>query len=384
LAVQLSNEFDVTILTTASRGAAEPEQWERVSVIRFRYFFRRGELLDSTTDKWPLLKRSVRARGVLVFYMAAFLWQALRWGRQADAILSHWLVPSGFVGACAARLYSKPHVVIEHSGALRLIHHLPAGRWLMRFIVSGSRQIITVSGELRQRLLELTPEARAKTSVIPMGISLHCVKPVDGSDHTGNPKAALNGHQVVLYVGRLAEVKGVAYLIRAMEGVARAVLVIAGDGVCEAALRRLARQHNIGAVFLGRIGERRKRAWLSRCDVVVIPSVVLDNGRTEGLPVVCLEAFAAGKPVIASRVGGLPEVIRHGETGFLVEPGNVVELRSALNRVLCDDQLRLRIGLQARSAAQPYDWAVIGNRVSQVMLSAAQDHGSKWLPDGEY
>ncbi|MBI3949640.1 MAG: glycosyltransferase [Acidobacteria bacterium] len=367
-AVQLADRFDVTVLTSACQGASMQEEGEGVSVVRFHYALPRCiEVLDSATDHWPTLKRSRLARVVLPFYLASFFWQALRLARQADALLSHWLIPSGLIAACIASWLGKPHVVIEHSGALRVLMHLPGGRWMTRMIVRRSRHLITVTEELRQKLIELAPEAEERTSVISMGVNTSRLGPTDHDVSPEESRSQWNGSRVVLYLGRLAEVKGVAHLIEAMDGLEGAVLIVAGNGEYKSKLEHLSGRRNMQVLFLGAVAEDEKRAWLNRCDVVVIPSVVLTNGQTEGLPVVCLEAIAAGKPIIASRVGGLPEVIRDGENGLLVEPANAGALRAALARVLDSQPLRSTLSTQARLTAQQYDWDVVGKKFTRLL-----------------
>jgi glycosyltransferase involved in cell wall biosynthesis len=95
------------------------------------------------------------------------------------------------------------------------------------------------------------------------------------------------------------------------------------------------------------LGERRDiPELLGAADVFVLPS------RSEGLPVSVLEAMVAGLPVVASRVGGVPELVAEGETGLLVAPGNSDELAAALKRVLADRELRRRLGTAGRARVE--------------------------------
>jgi glycosyltransferase involved in cell wall biosynthesis len=374
LAVSLSAEYDVTVLTPASQGTPSTEETRGLGVRRFNYFLpRRAQVLDSARDAMQTLAQSYLGRVALIFYLLFFFWHAWRLGKRADVIVSHWLVPAGLIGAVVSRLCGKPHVVIEHSGALRLLKRLPGGRWLTRFIVTESHRVITVSQELRQRLIEWCPTSAAKTSVISMGVDVAAFSCGQWSVVSGQWSDTSDQRPIVLYLGRLAEVKGVSTLIQAMVDIKDAVLVIAGGGECERELKQLATRLNVHAVFLGSVDQKQKLDWLRRCQVVVVPSVVLTNGKTEGLPVVCLEAFAAGKPVIASHVGGLPEVVRDGQNGFLIEPANVTELRDKLSLLLKNEWLRMAMGACARRTAQQYDWALIGKRFAEVIRDARHD-----------
>jgi glycosyltransferase involved in cell wall biosynthesis len=152
-----------------------------------------------------------------------------------------------------------------------------------------------------------------------------------------------------------------------MRGLTRAQLVVAGDGEERERLEVLARRCRAPVRFVGSVDGSEKQKLLQACDVVVIPSVILAHGQTEGTPVVCLEAMAAGKAIIASRVGGIPEIIQDGVNGFLVEPARIGELRKTLQRVLDDEILRQRVGCQARLAVQPVDWRVIGQHYRRLI-----------------
>lgn len=365
-AKQLAKEFVVTVLTAPSQGAASVAYQEQILVHRFRYgLFRWAEVIESGSDSWSVIRRRWMAIWVLPLYLACFFWQAWRLAKQADVIVSHWLVPSGLIGAGISWLSKKPHVAVEHSGALRLLSTMPGGRWIARFIIVHSRRVVTVSEELRRRLIELVPEAQTKSDVIPMGVHGEAPMGPDQAD-TGGP-ATGSARRRVLYIGRLTDVKGVTYLIGAMHRISEAELVIAGDGQKRASLEALSREKEMPVQFVGWIDADQKRELLQACDVVVIPSVVLADGRTEGTPVVCLEAMAAGKAIIASRVGGIPELIRDGVNGFLVEPASVEALRQTLERVLADERLRRSVGLQARRTAQRFAWRRIGQRYRQLV-----------------
>jgi len=142
----------------------------------------------------------------------------------------------------------------------------------------------------------------------------------------------------VLYAGRLAEEKGVQELAAASEGLE---LVVAGDGP----LRSLFPQAR------GMVPREELYALMRRAAVVVCPS------RRDGFPVVCAEAMAHARPVVASAVGGLPDMVVDGETGLLVPPRDPVALRTAIDRLLADPGLRRTLGRAGRERiARLCDW----------------------------
>jgi glycosyltransferase involved in cell wall biosynthesis len=164
------------------------------------------------------------------------------------------------------------------------------------------------------------------------------VKPNFIEDPGNPPEGKREG---VLFVGRLAEEKGVRYLV---EAAARYhfPLRVAGDGPELATLRSLAHS-NVN--FLGQLSHEAVLSEMRRAVVLVIPSLWY-----EGFPMAIVEAFASGTPVIASRLGSLAEIIEDGVTGFHVSPGEVDNLGECIQRLISDADLARRLGHMARQA----------------------------------
>jgi glycosyltransferase involved in cell wall biosynthesis len=156
----------------------------------------------------------------------------------------------------------------------------------------------------------------------------------------------------VLYVGRLSAEKGVLELVEAAAGLP---LVVAGDGPL--------RERVPGAA--GFVPPAELGRWYERAAVVVAPSL------REGYGVAPREAMAWGRPVVASRVGGLVDAVEDGVTGLLVPPGDVAALRAALQQLLGDAALRARLGAAAREKAQrELSPAVAAERLEAVYAEA--------------
>jgi glycosyltransferase involved in cell wall biosynthesis len=358
----LSVQFNVTVLAPPDRSALQWPPDEFALTRSWSVLPARLDPFSARADLNHLVSANLFAKIATLVSLVCFFVSAMRLAFRCDAICSHWMVPSGFVGSLINRLVGKPHVVVEHSGAVHLLTRMRGGKRVARFIVAGSDRVATVSSDLERKLISLCPASRTRVSVVPMGVTL-APTPADSIPITREPRK-------ILFIGRLTEIKGVDVLLRAMTGLGNLSLLVAGDGERRGELERLASKLSVSARFIGRIGASEREQLLSICDLVVIPSRVLADGRTEGMPVVCVEAMAAGCVVVASRVGGLADAIVDGENGLLFEQGDHLMLKHKLSLALTDDILRKRISENARRSAVAYEWARVGSRYGDIIKSA--------------
>jgi glycogen synthase len=275
-----------------------------------------------------------------------FVLRSVRALRRADVDLvhAHWLL-----SGAAAALARKPFVLTLHgSGSAGRFSDLELARRhprLVRAIVRRAVIVVAVS----EVLADAARGCGARdVRVIPNGISV--------PDDVGDEAQPLE----VLYAGRLAPEKGIEDLAVAARDLN---LIVAGDGP----LRELV-PHALGFVSADELSARYQRAA-----VVVVPS------RSEGFGVVCAEAMAHGRAVVATAVGGLKELIRHGETGVLVPPGDPLALRVALELLLRDPALRRRLGAAARAdVAARFAWPSVIDATMSVYESAlGQAHAAE-------
>jgi glycosyltransferase involved in cell wall biosynthesis len=283
-----------------------------------------------------------------------------------DALISHWLLPCGLIGALAGR--GRPHLAVAHSSDVHLLARHPAlGVPAMAALAARSRcRLLLTSEALRPRLLGLARHARARrlvetAPVLRMGIPARALA-VGDPEQRRRRRAALGlgpEEMLLLFVGRLVPVKGVELLLEACAGLA-IHLVVLGDGPERSALQRRACARGLSAHFLGEQSAEARDEWLAAADLLVLPSLILPDGRTESAPLILLEAMAAGLPVVATRVGGNAELIRNGVNGLLVPPGEVEPLREAMAGLLVDPRFRRRLGREARRTAATHTWEDVG------------------------
>ncbi len=173
----------------------------------------------------------------------------------------------------------------------------------------------------------------------------------------GIPREPSPAPQLVA-VGRLVPLKGFDYLIEAVRLLVPSWpelrLDIFGAGPLEQELRALAaglpQVHLHGEASRDEVYAALRQAWLFVLSSVDLPGIM------EGMPTTVIEAMAAGLPVVATRVAGVPEVVRDGVHGLLVEPADAARLAAAIGRLLDDDQLRLKLGADNEAEGQAFDW----------------------------
>jgi colanic acid/amylovoran biosynthesis glycosyltransferase len=164
--------------------------------------------------------------------------------------------------------------------------------------------------------------------------------------------ASMENRAVILFVGRFVEQKGGEFAIRAASEVQRQLpdveLVLIGDGYLRKELETLARQSLRRYRFLGVRTPGEVRDWMNRASMVCVPSVTMPSGEAEGFGMVCAEAQAVGKPVVAFNSGAIPEIIRHEKTGFMAAERDWRSLAQYMARLLKNAELRERFGRAGR------------------------------------
>jgi glycosyltransferase involved in cell wall biosynthesis len=190
---------------------------------------------------------------------------------------------------------------------------------------------------------------KEKVHIIPNGINPEMFDKTSG-DAASLDRYVLEKDNFLLYMGRLSSLKGVQYLIKAFQNLKKRYkllkLIIAGTGDFEPYLRKIA-QGTEGIIFIGYVDSVMIKKFLyENCLTVVVPSIY------ETFPMVVLEAMACGKSVVASNVGGIPSMVKHGRNGFLVKPGDAGGLEVFISKLCADPNLRSRMGLLGRKSAE--------------------------------
>jgi colanic acid/amylovoran biosynthesis glycosyltransferase len=200
---------------------------------------------------------------------------------------------------------------------------------------------------IRRRLLETGfPESRTHTHYI--GVDCQIIR----------PRETFEERPLILHVARLVEVKGTRYLLKAFATVARkhdnVQLLIIGDGTLRQSLQALAASLGMSdrVQFLGARPHAEVLSWMRKAAMLTLPGIRTTSGREEGLGMVLLEAAATGLPIIGSRVGGIPECILDGRTGFLVPERDESALALRMSELLENPAKRHQMGAAGRALVE--------------------------------
>jgi len=346
----------VTVLAACYPGTPREQQIGPVRVVRIGRFL--PNILRISPRSSAL--RQVRETGIgklriiILFVLQVFYAVKIARDIEVDVLHSHWLLPQGLSGSLAAAILGKPHVVSIHGGGLLAAQEIPLKRGVLNFIASRTSCFACVSRYLARLLFILLSNNAARRPfivTIPMG--------VEAENFQNLPNEHLKDGPTVLFVGRLEEKKGAGYLLEAMQHLFTEFpdtdLRIIGDGSQRAALEEKARELGIAkrVRFLGFLPSGELPSQYASSDIVVVPSVA-EGPVAEGLGLVAVESGLSARAVVATRVGGLVEVVEDGKTGLLVSERSPLELQSALESLLADPLLRKKLSKRARLRCSLY------------------------------
>jgi phosphatidyl-myo-inositol dimannoside synthase len=268
-----------------------------------------------------------------------------------DIVHAHWVVPNAALVTDIVSAHRVPFVISLHGSDVFVAERLRPARGLARQAFSSAGAITACSDDLHRRALALGAPA-ARTHTVPYGVDVAAFSPA--ATDAGAIRARLGVAKdafLILAFGRLVEKKGFRYLIEAAARLNGVSVVIAGDGDLRHELEALALAQGAPVTFCGALDRATMAAALSTADVAVVPSVVDRAGNVDGLPNALLEALAAGRPVVASRVAGIPDVLEHDRNGLLVPAGDPDALAGALQRLTREPATRARLSTTARQTA---------------------------------
>lgn len=249
------------------------------------------------------------------------------------------------------RILKTPYVVWGQGSDIYLPGRFT--RMTSKPIIQNADAVLALTKDMRQKMQGIYDR---DISIVPNGVELERFKIPPRDKRKDDAKA-------VIFVGRLHPLKGVQYLIEAMVIVHQELpdvkLVVVGDGIERAKLEKFAEELNLNGCiqFTGQLPQESIPRLMHQAEVFVLPSI------SEGFGIVNLEAMAAGLPIVATNVGGIPDVIEEGVNGFLINAKNSDEIAGKLLILLQDDGMRKEISVNNKWKAELYAWDKITAKV---------------------
>lgn len=347
---------DVSVFTS-SFNALGNQVIDGVQVYRFRYFLKKFERLTHEETAIDRIRRGYLYMILPFFYMLFGSIAIIRLVKKTkfDIIHIHWPFPHIIFG-----------ILGKYIGCMRLFSSFYGAeiRWLKRkfaFLVKVFSIVINKSDVITAISNHTAKELRGivfkKIEVIPLSAAISKIKG-NGTDD-----------KEILFVGRLVERKGIHYLIEAFNILHEEIphrLVIVGDGPERDELKNLVCRLELQSrvLFTGKISDDDLQKYYRRSSFFVLPAIYDRKGDTEGLGVVLLEAMSYSKPVIASKVGGITDIVINNLNGLLVQPANPQDLAKAIRLLAKDNSVRKKLGEGAKKTVdEKFNWHTITNRI---------------------
>ncbi len=335
-----------------------------IPVYRFRYFFKKYEKLTHEENVPDRLKKGWFYKFLLVFYLFFGILNLIILLRKKnyDIIHTHWPLPHFFFAYISQFFtFKKPKLISSFYGVEFKFLKSKFIKGLIKFIIKKSDKITAISNYTAN---EIKKYYEREIKIIPFSAA---VKVLENSEEEKK-----EDKKIILFVGRLVKRKGVNYLIWALKEVLKEIavkLIIIGDGSERKNLENLAKELELNDYieFKGFVSDKELAFYYKNCDLFVLPAIIDERGDTEGLGVVLLEAMVYKKPVIASAVGGILDIVKDYENGILVPEKDPKILAKKILEVLKDQELAKKLGENGyKFVKENFSWEKIINDLKNL------------------
>ena len=368
--------LDVQVLAPAYKGL-KSHTIDGTPVNRFRYAPADWEILTHEEGAPSKMASRPWLQLLAIPYIISGFFKCIEICRKwkPDIIHAHWPFPHAYIALGAAKIFHIPLVLNFHGAELLLIRKKKWVKPLLKFAIGQAQSVFANSSftagkikAIRDVNVEWSPYGttleKKEGGSLPLASATASATPSSGD----TPQHPVVGKFKVLFVGRHIERKGIRYLIEAAKYLPqdKFEIRIIGEGDLTGQLKQQAAQYP-HVLFTGKLVAPELAREYREANVFVLPAIVDHKGDTEGLGVVLIEAMECGLPVIASNVGGIPDVVVDNVSGLLVPEKSPVALADAIKRLAEDPQLMVQLLEGARNRiAEHFTWDNITRRQIEI------------------
>lgn len=341
-----------------------------------KYFTKKGHEVHVFTTLYKDGDRETIDEG---FFVHSFIWSKIRFFGGFFYWLNAFLklkkikpnivhfqgIDIGFFTFFLIKIIKKPYVIWAQGSDVYFQSKVK--RLLIKIILKNAQAVIALTDDMKNHLKNIYER---DIFIIPNGIDLSKFENLS-KDYFYIKFGIEKNIKIILYVGTFRVVKGLKYLIEAMKIVKdnEKKLIIIGHGAEKEDLENQVKNFKLDncVKFIGKTPNQEVFRYMASSDVFVLPSL------SDGFPIVTLEAMASGLPIIATKVRGLPEIIKDGQNGFLVEPRNPEQIAEKVLLLLNDEDLRVRISNNNLKEVKKYDWKTVIDKLENVYFDIIKD-----------
>ncbi|MHC4662401.1 MAG: glycosyltransferase [Planctomycetota bacterium] len=343
----LAMDFDIEVIAPRIYKA-DPLEEDRNGIPVKRFKFRSGERILKAQRRVPLEVMAGYAANALLLVQRRLL------ARRVSAVFAHWAIPTGAIAAAASCLFLRPFVLMVHGSDIHdYAERSIVFRSAVGFAVRRAKHVFAASKDLERKLVGFYDKKPGSVTYAPCGVADDFDSPpskLEAREILSLPKNA----RVISYVGDLITEKGVTELaeatVKVMKSRDNVHLLVAGEGPLQPRMEKILGEAGFAENLhmAGNVPNDRVPAYIAASDVFCLPSY------GEGSPLTVMEALTVRRPIVATRVGGIPELVRDGWNGILVEPRSSDALADALETVLYDEDIMARLLAENLNSSADY------------------------------
>lgn len=372
LSRKIGNQFEAYVIAPLFSNSLKYEIIEGLKIFRFKFLPSKFMYSYFNSGIFEGFRSRIFLRPFILVYLISQLLLIIKICKKEDIqiIHAHWLFPQGFTAVLYKLLVNTNIKIVctTHGGDVHGLNSF-IGKKIKKFTLKHIHELTVVSTPIKEKAKNLGYNKQIQ--VIPMGTDISFFHP-DKFNPNIKEKYDIT-ENLLLFVGRLTEKKGIRYIIEAIPYIIKnhkeTKLIIIGSGILERSLKNRVKELNLGKniIFFGYISHETLPDYIATCDINLIPSVIAKGGDSEGSPVVLAEAMSCGSIALTSDLPVFKHHIKHHVNGFIVPQRSSELLAKKISYILTNKNSLSYIRENARKyAIDNFSWNNIGDQFINI------------------